>query len=72
MLLKENGYWFSQNDAMVLSSSLAFNVTSFSVACFLYSQQNVTVEPTLAMYYHAVPLISSRWQCMYGICNVAL
>lgn len=24
------------------------------------------------MYYHAVPLISSRWHCMYGKCNVAL
>ena len=24
------------------------------------------------MYYHAVPLSSSRWHCMYGKCNVAL
>lgn len=44
----------------------------FSVACFLHSQRNITLDPTLAMYYHAVPLVSSRWHCMYGKCNVAL
>ena len=63
---------FSQNDAMVLSSCLAFDVTAFLLVCFLICQQNTTLDPTLAMYYHAVPLISSRWHCIYSRCNVAL
>lgn len=29
----------------------------FSVACFLHRQRNITLDPTLAMYYHAVPLV---------------
>ena len=44
----------------------------FSVARFLHSQRNITLDPALVTYYHAVPLVSSRWHCIYTRCDVAL
>lgn len=49
-----------------------FQCHPFSVACLLHSQQNITLDSTVAMYYLAVCLVSSRWHCTYGRCDVAL
>lgn len=65
LFAKENGYYRS----FIL---FGFQCHPFSVACLLHSQQNITLDSTVAMYYLAVCLVSSRWHCTYGRCDVAL
>lgn len=35
----------------------------------LSTKSTVTLDPTLAMSHHAVPLISTRWWCIYDRCS---